>query len=165
MNRPSFITWRPATTNILIAGFVVLLIGIVVAYMVTSFKPTVEVKLGSGMYSLMIADTEAELAQGLSGVTQLPPNGGLLMKFGGDDLWGIWMKDMNIPLDIVWLDKDKKVVYMVKDASPELSTDVTFFPKTNARYVVELPAGSIKKAGIKNGQVATFDEFDDGGTW
>ena len=165
MNRPSIITWRPATTYILIISTVVLLIGLVLAYMFTTFTPSTPVRIGSGVYHLRIADTEAELKQGLSGVSALKGDGGLLMDFGSDNYWGIWMKDMKIPLDIVWLDKNKQVIYIVKNAGPELSTDVTFFPKTKARYVLELQAGSVEKAGIKTGMIASFDEHDKGELW
>ncbi|MGV9001498.1 MAG: DUF192 domain-containing protein [Candidatus Saccharimonadaceae bacterium] len=165
MNRPSSITWRPATTNILIGGLIVILIGIVVAYALNTFVPTTSLRVGSGVYHLWIADTDAELAQGLSGVESLKGDGGLLMKFATDSTWGIWMKDMKIPLDIVWLNKDKKVVYIVKNASPDLSTNVIFTPTTDARYVVELPMGGVEKAAIKTGDQATFDENDTGGLW
>ncbi len=158
MNRHSSFRWRPATTVILIGGLAALLIYAVVAYMVTHFQPTVQVRVGSGVYHLQVADTEAKRVQGLSGVAGLSPDGGLLMKFDSDSTWGIWMKDMKIPLDIVWLDKDKKVVYVVKNANPDLSTSVTFVPKTPARYVIELPAGGVDKAAIKIGTVADFNE-------
>jgi uncharacterized membrane protein (UPF0127 family) len=156
MNRPSFFAWRPATTRVLIVGFIILLIGLVTAFMATHFKPTQEVRLASGVFHLWVADTEQERIQGLSGVEKLGPNGGLLMDFAAEDIWGIWMKDMKIPLDIIWLDKDKKVIYIVKDASPELSTSVVFEPEEPARYVLELSAGTVSRAGIKTGQTAEF---------
>lgn len=162
MNRPSTRIWRPATTYILIGGLVLLLVALVASYMISNFKPTTELRMGSGVYHLWVADTQDELAQGLSGVEELKPNGGLLMKFDSDNTWGIWMKDMKVPLDIVWLNKDKKVVYIVKNADPSLGMTKTFVPKDPARYVVELPAGSVEKAGIKTGVVATFNEFDEG---
>lgn len=165
MNRPSFITWRPTTTVILICGLVALLVCSVGAYAATHFQPTVEFRVGSGIYRLSVADTDTERIQGLSGVTELPVDGGLLMKFESDDTWSIWMKDMNIPLDILWLNSDKRVVYVVKNAGPELSTDTIFKPKEKARYVVELPAGSVENAGIKTGLVAEFDETSDGSLW
>ena len=165
MNKPSFITWRPATTNILIVSAVVLLIGIVAAYMVNTFVPSTSVRIGSGVYHLQVADNHVELTQGLSGVSDLRDDGGLLMKFHTDDTWGIWMKDMEVPLDIIWLDKDKRVVYTVKNASPELSTSVIFKPKVPARYVLELTKGSVDKAGIKTGMQAKFDENDTGDLW
>jgi len=165
MNKPSIVLWRPRTTVILTCSLVALLIYSAVAYMVTTFQPTVEVRLGSGVYHLRVADDQAELTQGLSGVESLKADGGLLMKFASDDTWRIWMKDMQVPLDIVWLNSSKQVVYIVKNAQPELSTDTIFVPKEPARYVVELPAGSVKNAGIRTGSVASFDETDDGSLW
>ena len=165
MNRPSFRIWRPATTYFLIGGLVLLLVALVASYAATNFKPTVELRMGSGVYHLWLADDDAERQQGLSGVESLKQNGGLLIKFDTDANWGIWMKDMKIPLDIVWLDKDKKIVYIVKNAPAESSTDVIYSPKEPARYVVELPVGSVDKAGLKKGMVATFDDTDTGGAY
>lgn len=165
MNRPSIFTWRPATTFMLIGGLVVLLVSLVISYILVNFKPTVPVELGNGVYHLWVANTEADREKGLSGVDSLRPNGGLLMNFGSDDLWGIWMKDMKVPIDIIWLDKDKVVIRIVKDATPELGTTEIFTPKKPARYVIELPAGAVDKAGIKVGKSATFDENSQGGLW
>ena len=165
MDKISTALWRPQTALFLIGGFVVLLIGIVVAYVAANFVPTTPVRMGSGVYRLWIADNEAERIQGLSGVEKLGANQGLLMKYDGDGMWGIWMKDMKVPLDIVWLDKNKKVIYIVKGASPELSTTTTFEPKSPARYVIELPAGGVDQAAIKTGTVAEFDETDAGSLW
>lgn len=156
MNRPSSFAWRPATTMVLLGGFVVILIGLVVSYAITTFKPTTEVRINAAVYHLQLASTEEELEQGLSGVDELPPNGGLLMDFGSDGTWGIWMKDMLIPLDIVWLDKDKEVVYIQKEVSPELGTSEIMRPKVPSRYVLELPSGNVSKAAIKIGQQADF---------
>ncbi len=121
--------------------------------------------MGSGVYHLWLADDEVERTEGLSGVESLDPNSGLLMKYDSDGTWGIWMKDMKVSLDIVWLDSEKKIIYIVKNASPELSTDTVFKPKSNARYVIELPAGTVQAAAIKTGDTATFDETDTGGLW
>lgn len=149
----------------MIGGLVLILIWLVVSYALTTFRPTTSVRMGSGVYNLWIADDDAKLKQGLSGVAKLPPDGGLLMKFSHDDTWGIWMKDMKIPIDIIWLDAGKKVVYIVKNAAPELSTTTTFIPKDKARYVLELPAGSVERAAIRTGLTATFDETDTGRSW
>lgn len=128
----------------------------VAVYAWVNFKPTTQVTINAAVYNLAVANTDAQLKQGLSGVEKLPPNGGLLMVFGSDYQWGIWMKDMKIPLDIVWLDSNKKVVYIQENASPELGTDVIMQPKDPSRYVLELPVGSVKNAGIKMGLQAQF---------
>lgn len=156
MDRLRLFVWRPHTTVILSVGLALILISLVASFITANFKATTELRLGSGIYSLWVANTESERIQGLSGVKALDPNGGLLMDFGFDGQHGIWMKDMNFPLDLVWLDKDKKVIYVVMNAQVEEPARTIYQPKDNARYVIELPAGSAKKAGIKTGNVAKF---------
>jgi len=148
--------WRPHTTGILIGGLVVILLALVGSFMLSHFQSTIEVRLGSGVFNVRIAATDASQQTGLSGVAELGPMEGLLMPFKADANHGIWMKDMLIPLDIIWLDKDKAVVYMVTDASPTLSTDKIFTPIKPARYVLEVAAGSIKSSAIKIGDKAEF---------
>jgi uncharacterized membrane protein (UPF0127 family) len=68
------------------------------------------------------------------------------------------MKDMNFPIDIIWLDKDKKVVYIVKNAPPESYPYEHFEPKEEARYVLEVAAGTVEDKKIMIDAPATFDE-------
>ena len=133
-----------------------IVIALVIAYAFATFRPTRQVKVASGVYNLWVADTDTARIKGLSGVSHLPPGGGLFMDFQADDTWGIWMKDMKIPLDIVWLNKAKQVVYIVKDVSPNLGTSKIFQPSQPARYVLELPQGTVDAAGIKMGGIAQF---------
>lgn len=156
MNRSSSFSWRPKTTLILLGGFTLILIAIIVAFAMANFKPTTSVRVGSGMYHVWLADNEVKRSEGLSGVEKLKINGGLLMDFQGNGFWGIWMKDMKIPLDIIWLDANKKVVHIEADVSPNLGTSKVLTPKSLSRYVLELPAGSAKKAGIRLNEVADF---------
>ncbi len=151
--------WRPTTTAILIGGVVVVVIAAAASFMLTHFQPRTEVRLSSGVFQLRLAADELSREKGLSGVESLTSNDGLLMIFDTDDKWAIWMKDMNIPLDIIWLDSSKKVIYIVKNAEPELSTDKVFTPAEKARYVIELSAGATQKYGIKLGDQASFNEL------
>ncbi|MFZ1250104.1 MAG: DUF192 domain-containing protein [Candidatus Microsaccharimonas sp.] len=158
MNRLSSSSWRSKVGLVLVVGLVLLLIVVVVSYITAQFKPTTQVTIGSGVYKLWVVDTEKGREQGLSGVKSLEPNGGLLMKFDTSDTWGIWMKDMEFPLDIVWLNENGKVVYIVEDAQPESPAQTVYLPKKDARYVVELMAGNVKRASIKEGSQARFEE-------
>lgn len=161
MNKPSIsFQWRRVTTSILVVGVVAILVALVASFLVQSFRPTIQVKVASGVYHTWMATTEASRVQGLSGVEVLPPGGGLLMDFKEEGKWGIWMRDMEIPLDIVWISKDKTAVYIVKNASPDLGTDKSFYSKSMARYVLELPAGSVDKSAIRVGSRVTFNEAD-----
>ena len=162
MDKPSIVIWRPATTYYIIGGLVLLLVGVIVSYIFSTFQPTVSFQVGSGAYSLWVADTDKERAKGLGGVKELGRNQGMILKFDTDSNWGIWMKDMETPIDIVWVNSQKRVVHIVENALPELGTDITFRPKGNARYVIELPSGSVKSAGIRKGAMTTFDETSSG---
>jgi uncharacterized membrane protein (UPF0127 family) len=148
--------WRPHTTGIVIGGLALILVALVVSYMFRNFQPSTEVRLGSDVLNAQVVTTNAARIRGLSGVDHLDANGGLLMVFQSDDKWDIWMKDMKIPLDIIWMNSDKKVIYIVTNASPDLGTSKTFKPETPARYVLEVPAGTVMSAGIKIGNTATF---------
>ena len=156
MDKLRILVWRRSTTIILIVGVVLILVGLVASFVVTQFKSTTQVQLGSAAYSLWLADSDGSRAHGLSDVEKIQPNGGLLMAFPKSDTHGIWMKDMNFPIDIVWLDSAKKVVYIVKNAPPENPAITVYTPKDPALYVIELPAGSVQKAGIKTGDIAAF---------
>ena len=139
-----------------------LLVAIAASFMVSTFQPTVSFKVGNGVYNLWVADTEEKREKGLSGVAALKPQQGMIFKFDSEGEWGIWMKDMKIPIDIIWINEQKRVVHVVKNALPELGTDLTFRPKEPARYVVELPMGSVENAGIRKGMMTTFDETSAG---
>ncbi|MEO6109694.1 MAG: DUF192 domain-containing protein [Candidatus Saccharimonadales bacterium] len=149
-------TWRSTTTGLLIAGVVIVVAASAVSFGLLNFVPTTEVRLRSAVFAVTLAQDEISQEKGLSGVSALKPNGGLLMVFDTDDTWGIWMKDMKVPIDILWLDSAKSVVYTVKNASPELGTTKKFRPGTPARYVLEIPAGSVTRYGIKTGDKAEF---------
>lgn len=152
--------WRPHTTGIVIVGLVLILVALVASYAYRNFQPSSELRVGSGVFNIQLATTDEARQQGLSGVDHLDANQGLLMAFPSDDEWGIWMKDMKIPLDIIWMDHEKKVIFIVTDASPDLGTSKTFKPKTPARYVLEVPAGTVKNAGIQVGSLATFNTVE-----
>jgi len=78
-----------------------------------------EINTGGFLYSLKIneidlyvelADTPEKRAQGLSGKKELNHDRGILFVFDKSDAYSFWMKDMNFPIDIIWLDEAKKVI-------------------------------------------------------
>ena len=129
-----------------------------ISYVVLNFREKVELTTASGtVFSLLVAETEVERELGLSEKPKLGPNEGLLMAFPSDGLHSIWMKDMNFPLDIIWLSESKEVIYIAENAQPEgASPETVYTPKKSARYVIELPAGSIRQHAIRGGQTLDF---------
>lgn len=150
------VVWRSHTTAILIGGVVLVVLASAIAFMVTNFQPRTAVQLGSGIFQVHVAQDATSRMKGLSGVTSMGPNEGLLFVFDTEEKHGIWMKGMKIPIDIVWLDSNKKVVHIVKDATPELSWDRVFEPTKPAKYVLELQAGATAEYAIKIGDTAVF---------
>ena len=148
--------WRTHTTAILIVGVLAIIIASAVAVTATSFQPTAMVRLGSGVFMARIADDTAERTKGLSGVKSLSDNEAVLFDFQTEGKWGIWMKDMKIPIDIIWLNEDKEVVYIVKQAPAELGTTKTYAPDKPARYVLETKAGAAAASSISIGDTAIF---------
>lgn len=127
--------------------------------------PRVPLTISGTTFDVKVAATESVRHKGLSGTKHLDLTEGMLFVFERDDKWGIWMKDMFIPIDILWLDKDKKIIYIVKQADPSSYPFTTYSPSKPARYVVELAAGTVARKNLKIGDVATFDlsSLEEGG--
>lgn len=128
------------------------------AYMIIEpqLRPRVAVRVSNGMFNARVAKTDIQREQGLAGVDYLGENDAMLLAFTRNEKWPIWMKDMKIPIDILWLDESQKVVYIVKGASPD-DYPTTYVPNDPARYVVELPMGSVDSRNIKIGSQAAFN--------
>lgn len=150
--------WRMQTWIVLIIGLLAILIALVASFASATFRPTTSVKVGeSGIFSLWVADTNDSLYQGLSGIEKLPGNGGLLMDFKVMGYHGIVMRGMKVPLDLVWVDESKAVVHIVKHVSPDEDDTRVFVSKKPARYVLELPSGSVEASAVRIGDTAQFD--------
>jgi uncharacterized membrane protein (UPF0127 family) len=148
--------------NVLSWGLVLLMLALIAAaayyVMAPQLRPHVTVRVGDGVFLSQVAKTPETREKGLGGTSGLRENESMLFIFDKDDKWAIWMKDVNYPIDIVWLDKDKKVVHIVKNAPPESYPYDSFTPKQDARYVLEFAAGTASKKVINIGTQATFDE-------
>ncbi|HQP91782.1 MAG TPA: DUF192 domain-containing protein [Candidatus Omnitrophota bacterium] len=102
-----------------------------------------------------IAKTEEERALGLMFRKHLEKGSGMIFIFPKDDYWGFWMKNTYIPLDLLWLDKEGKVVDFVEEAQPHPGENPpTFRPVSPARFVLEANAGFVKANGISRGSFA-----------
>ncbi len=117
----------------------------------------VRINIGDGIFDVRIAQTQAERARGLGSVRALAANEGMLFEFPQNGLHAIWMKDMLIPIDIIWLSDALSVIDLRRDVSPDTFPAI-FAPHTAARFVVELSAGSVKAFDIKIGSRAEFSE-------
>ncbi len=106
--------------------------------------------IGETTITLDVVDTESTRIQGLSGRKSMPKNHGMLFVFNEKAQHGIWMKDMNFALDIVWLNEYSEVIYIERNVAPE-TFPKTFGPQKPSKYVLEFNAGFAAKNGIKIG--------------
>ncbi len=100
----------------------------------------ISVSVGTTTLILDLATTSAARTQGLSGRKSLAANAGMLFVFEKAGLYGFWMKEMNFPLDFIWLDSNGKVIDITKGV-PANSYPKAFYPSDPAKYVIEVNAG------------------------
>jgi hypothetical protein len=113
-------------------------------------RETVTVTLGASEIETFVAKDENSRARGLGGIETLVQNTGMLFIFDTSDLWGIWMKDMKISIDVIWLDEKGNIVSVEENMSPETYPKI-FFPTTRSRYVLEVSAGTFRASGALRG--------------
>lgn len=113
------------------------------------------VKIAGKNVKVDLALTSKDQEQGLSGREILKEDEGMLFVFDHLDKYSFWMKDMNFPLDIIWINNDLQVVYIEKNAKPE-SYPKTFTPTQNTRYVLEVNALFSEKNNLKVGDPVEF---------
>lgn len=119
-------------------------------------KYPVTMRIGGTAFKAKLANSDSERQKGLSGTRSLPKNHGMLFVFDDNGFWGIWMKDMNYPLDIIWLSQDKNIVHIEENVEPS-TYPRTFTPFVPARYVVEFPANTVSQNHLKEGDKASFN--------
>jgi uncharacterized membrane protein (UPF0127 family) len=101
-------------------------------------------------FDAIIADTPIKRAIGLMFRPALNNNECMLIKFKRESFPGIWMHNMLFAIDIIWLDKNMKIVEVVSNAKPcKLFDCKTYIPSSKAQYVIEMNAGLAKKLHIK----------------
>lgn len=109
----------------------------------------------SKTYSVEYAKTASQLELGLSHRTCIPKHAAMIFLFPTEDKFGIWMKDMNFPIDVLWLSKDKKVVHIEKAMQPG-SYPKVYYPAQDALYVIEMASGQVDELGVGVGEVLSW---------
>lgn len=83
---------------------------------------------------------------------KLDKNHGMLFIFEKADIYSFWMKNMHIPLDIIWLDKNYKIIYIKENAKPCNEQNCqSYKPDLPAKYIIEINSNFTKKNNIKIG--------------
>jgi hypothetical protein len=102
-----------------------------------------------------VADTPDEQSKGLSGRANLAENEGLLFVYEQPARPSFWMKEMNFPIDIIWISSDKKIAEVTAKVSPDTYPQ-SFRPQKEIRYVLEVSAGTAERYGWLAGDLVSF---------
>jgi uncharacterized membrane protein (UPF0127 family) len=101
-----------------------------------------------------LASTEPERARGLMYRNHLEPDAGMLFLFPEPAPLAFWMKNTLIPLDMLFLDHDRRVVGIVENAAPE--TETARRVGGQSQYVLEVGGGLSRQWGIEPGSTVEF---------
>ena len=107
------------------------------------------------LLTLQVADTPAERARGLMDRTSLPGDHGMLFVHQEAGPWPFWMLNTLVPLDVVWLDGDRRVVdIQTMRPEPGVPADklAIYRPRADALYTLEVNAGLAARLGLAAGE-------------
>ena len=116
------------------------------------------VALPSGaVYRVEVARTPKELAQGLMYRESLPERTGMLFLFSDNAPHRFWMKNTQIPLDIIWMDADGRVLFVSVNTPPcRADPCPSYGPETPASAVLEIAGGMAEKEKVAAGARVRF---------
>ena len=104
---------------------------------------------GRDEFQIWIADTAARQQQGLMFVRDLPADYGMLFPLDEIRVMSMWMKNTYIPLDMLFIGADGRIVTIAANTTP-LSQDIVS-SHVPVQAVLELKGGESARRGIRAG--------------
>lgn len=111
-------------------------------------------KKKSFSFLVEIAKSIHEKKKGLQCRKHLKGDEGMLFVWDFEDYRYFWMRNTNIPLDIIFINADLKIVDIFSNVQPNTLDLIT--SKQKAMYILELNAGVSKNLGLKTGDIISF---------
>lgn len=109
-------------------------------------------------FNIQLAQNAIDKTKGLMFQKSLEQNKGMLFLFDKTAIYSFWMKNTFIPLDIIWMNQDNKVVFISENNQPcKWNNCPTIKPTAEAKYVLELNSGIVRKIGLKVGDEFVLD--------
>jgi len=136
----------------------IIVVGLLIYPHLKKEKKESRVCFKSHCFLVELALTPEEKSRGLMYRESLPKDRGMFFIYEREGEHSFWMKNVLIPLDIIWIDKDKKVVYMAENCRPcpELPCP-SIKPDNHAKYVFEINAGLASEIGLSVGDQLEFE--------
>jgi uncharacterized membrane protein (UPF0127 family) len=119
-------------------------------------KVTISTKQGGQVtFQVEVADTPAKREMGLQYRRELADDHGMIFIFPVESQQSFWMKNTPIPLDMIFINRDRKIVGIVEQTTP-FSFDPRSVPAPST-YVLEIKGGLAKRYSIHAGDSVRFD--------
>lgn len=122
-----------------------------------NFKKAI-VKVGQTEIIASVADSPISRNQGLSGVASMEQNEGKIFIFENEGFHEFWMKDMNFPLDIIFINKEGSIVDIFENIDPDTYPN-SYKPSFLSLKVIEVNGGWVSSNRIKVGDTVMIKEF------
>jgi uncharacterized membrane protein (UPF0127 family) len=123
--------------------------------------PTAELAVESGgrphPFKVWIAATEPRRNEGLMYVPALPANRGMLFLFDTPQVATFWMKNTLIPLDLLFIAPDGRIIRIAADAVPHSEATITSMGVVLG--VLEVAGGTSRRLGFKAGDRIRYAAF------
>lgn len=128
------------------------------------------ITIGNNVIQVVVANNQATRERGLGGVTNLPPDQGMLFVFDSKNVVpGFWMKDMHIPLDFIWITgganvKNGKVSQVDLNVPPPAAGTADnqlpiYRPNQPIDYVLEVNGGYAVKNNVNVGDSVDLSQI------
>ena len=103
-------------------------------------------------FNVELALTPQDKNQGLMFRESLELDKGMLFIYEKSGKYSFWMKNVLFPLDIIWIDENKEVVFISENILPCKSDPCpSVKPDKEAKYVLEINGGLSEKIGLAVG--------------
>jgi uncharacterized membrane protein (UPF0127 family) len=114
-------------------------------------RNTVEIATKSGVhvFNVEVADTEPAREKGLMFRKSLPPGHGMLFDFHAEQPVGFWMKNTLIPLDMIFIRSDGRILSIAENTQPLSERVIQSGGAVQA--VLEVSGGTARRLGIAPG--------------
>ena len=118
---------------------------------------SIETLRGTNLFMVEVARTSRQRARGLMFRHELANGQGMLFLYPREQQVFMWMKNTLVPLDMLFIGGDGRVVRVAKNEKPE-STDL--IPSgVPVKAVLELAAGTAERLGIRQGDRVLYPAF------
>lgn len=120
------------------------------------------VTINGHTFSAEISRTFEQKVKGLMFREELPSDSCMLFLYYSDAKRSIWMNNVKMPLDVIWITESGNIVEIQENVPPcvmfyDSQTCPEYGGRVPARHFIEFPAGTVSKAGIKLGDIATLE--------